>query len=94
MVKYVSQPQLFGKMLKLAVEFQDGIAANVDKSYRVVWSTVRYKKQVEADKCITNTRNWKLFGIKIVNVKVYSLDKDLDDVETRVSAWFILRKKK
>ena len=94
MVKYVSQPQLFGKMLKLAVEFQDGIVANVDKSYRVVWSTIRYKKQVEVNSHLKRANYWKVFGIKIVNVKVYSLDKDLDDVETRVSAWFILRKKK
>lgn len=92
MVKYVSQPQLFGKMLKLAVEYQDGIVANVDKSYRVVWSTIRYKKQVETDSHVKSVNHWKAFGIKIVNVKVYSLD--LDDVETRVSAWFILRKKK
>lgn len=94
MVKYISQPQLFGQMLKLAVEFQDGVATNVDKSYRVVWSTIRYKKQVEANSHLKYTNYWKVFGIKIVNVRVYSLDKDLDDVDTKVSAWFILRKKK
>ena len=94
MVKYVSQPQLFGKMLKLAVEFQDGVVANVDKSYRVVWSTIRYKKQVDANSHLQSINHWKVFGIKFVNVRVYSLDKDLDDVDDKVSAWFILRKKK
>ena len=93
MVKYVSQPQLFGKMLKLAVEFQDGIVGNVDKSYRVVWSTVRYKKQVETDKCMKYLRHWKIFGIKIVTVKVHTLDKNFKK-DVLVSSWFILRKKK
>ena len=93
MVKYVSQPQLFGKMLKLAVEFQDGIVGNVDKSYRVVWSTVRYKKQVETDKYMKYLRHWKIFGIKIVTVKVHTLDKNFNK-DVLVSSWFILRKKK
>lgn len=93
MVKYVSQPQLFGKMLKLAVEFQDGIVGNVDKSYRVVWSTVRYKKQVETDKYMKYLRHWKIFGIKIVTVKVHTLDKNFKK-DVLVSSWFILRKKK
>lgn len=93
MVKYVSQPQLFGKMLKLAVEFQDGIVGNVDKSYRVVWSTVRYKKQVETDKYMKYLRHWKIFGIKIVTVKVHTLDKNFKK-DILVSSWFILRKKK
>lgn len=93
MVKYVSQPQLFGKMLKLAVEFQDGIDTKIDKAYRVVWSTVRYKKQVVTDKYVKYLRNWKLFGIKIVYVSVYTLDKEFKK-DTMVSSWFILRKKK
>lgn len=93
MVKYVSQPQLFGKMLKLAVEFQDGVVGNVDKSYRVVWSTVRYKKQVETDKYMKYLRHWKIFGIKIVTVKVHTLDKNFKK-DVLVSSWFILRKKK
>lgn len=93
MVKYVSQPQLFGKMLKLAVEFQDGIVANVDKSYRVVWSTVRYKKQVKADKYMKYLRHWKVFGIKIVYVDVHTINEKFKK-DTMVSAWFILRKKK
>lgn len=93
MVKYVSQPQLFGKMLKLAVEFQDGVVGNVDKSYRVVWSTVRYKKQVETDKYMKYLRHWKIFGIKIVTVKVHTLDKNFKK-DILVSSWFILRKKK
>ena len=93
MVKYVSQPQLFGKMLKLAVEFQDGVVGNVDKSYRVVWSTVRYKKQVETDKYMKYLRHWKIFGIKIVTVKVHTLDKNFKK-DIFVSSWFILRKKK
>ena len=94
MVKYVSQPQLFGKMLKLAVEFQDGINTKIDKSYRVVWSTVRYKKQVEADKhIIKHLRHWKVFGIKIVYVNVNTIDEKFKK-DIMVSAWFILRKKK
>ena len=93
MVKYVSQPQLFGKMLKLAVEFQDGVVGNVDKSYRVVWSTVRYKKQVETDKYMKYLRHWKIFGIKIVTVKVHTLDKNFKK-DILVSSLFILRKKK
>lgn len=93
MVKYVSQPQLFGKMLKLAVEFQDGIVANVDKSYRVVWSTIRYKKQVESNKYMKYLRHWKLFGIKIVYVDVHTIDEKFKK-DRLVSAWFILRKKK
>lgn len=93
MVKYVSQPQLFGKMLKLAVEFQDGVVGNVDKSYRVVWSTVRYKKQVETDKYMKYLRHWKIFGIKIVTVKVHTLDKNFKK-DVLVSSLFILRKKK
>lgn len=93
MVKYVSQPQLFGKMLKLAVEFQDGFSTKIDKAYRVVWSTVRYKKQVEADKYMTYLRHWKVFGIKIVYVNVHTFGKNFKR-DTMVSSWFILRKKK
>ena len=93
MVKYVSQPQLFGKMLKLAVDFQDGIDTKIDKAYRVVWSTVRYKKQVETDKYVKYLRHWKLFGIKIIYVAVYTLDKEFKK-DVMVSSWFILRKKK
>lgn len=93
MVKYVSQPQLFGQLLKLAVEFQDGIVAKVDKDYRVVWSTIKYKKQVPQKGHLKYTRHWKLFGIKIVRAEVYVLDFDFDK-KILVSAWFILRKKK
>jgi hypothetical protein len=94
MVKYVSQPQLFGKMLKLAVEFQDGFDTKVDKAYRVVWSTVRYKKQVEStDNYMKYLRHWKVFGIKIVYVDVHTINKKFKK-DTNVSAWFILRKHK
>lgn len=93
MVKYVSQPQLFGKMLKLAVEFQDGLTTKIDKAYRVVWSTVRYKKQVESDKYMTYLRHWKVFGIKIVYVDVHTINEKFKK-DTKVSAWFILRKQK
>ena len=93
MVKYVSQPQLFGQLLKLAVEFQDGVVAKVDKNYRVVWSTIKYKKQVPQNGHFKYTRHWKLFGIKIVRAAVYVVDFDFDK-KILVSAWFILRKKK
>lgn len=94
MVKYISQPQLFGQMLKLAVEFQDGIlTTKTDKSYRVVWSTIRYKKQVDTNAHLKYIRHWKLFGAKIVYVKAYTINKGFK-VESKASAWFVLRKKK
>lgn len=93
MVKYISQPQLFGQMLKLAVEFQDGIVAKVDKTYRVLWAKIRFKEQIEPDKHLKYVRHWKLFGLKFVCVRAYVVDKEFK-VHNKATAWFVLGKKK
>lgn len=93
MVKYISYPQLFGKMMKHAIEFQDGMDGKPDKSYRVVWSCARFKKQVETNTDFYHISRIKIGSTKIVWVSVMGLNKKFKQ-ETKVKALFVLRKGK
>ena len=97
MVKYVNQPQLFGKMLKHAVEYQNGLCKKPDKDYRVYYANIRFKKQIPVeDGYSVRVNHNKIFGVKLVWVSIWSRSKEKHywEQEKKACGLFILRKKK
>lgn len=94
MARYVNQPQLFGKMLMYATEYQDGLWAKKEK-HRVYNAYVSFKKQVPyASNYSFRVYNKKIFGVKFVWVRVVLLSIKTFKMETMAKGLFILRKDK
>jgi hypothetical protein len=94
MARYVNHPQLFGKMLMYATEYQDGLWAKKEK-YRAHNAYVSFKKQVpQGNDYSFRIHNKKIFGVKFVWVRVVRFSIKTFTTETLAKGLFILRKDK